>query len=339
MSKPRKKLRGFVQSDLADVQPAFHHLPRRLAFLDEVDRVVDWDRAVAPVLALYAGTGRPATDPLVLVKMMMLQRWFDLSDPQCELQCNDRLSFRRFVGLHGAEQAPDETTLVRFRGRLAAAGLASGPADDVTTQLEEAGLIVQEGRSVIVDGSLLCSQTNRRTKDGGGDPIEPDATTQGRSDNRPPVHGYKMHAAMDGETRLILGVTVTAATGDERAQLEELVLEGDKELLADKGYQSAAVDGQLRRKKVKNRVMRKKPRGGQLNEYQRRRNQSIAARRSAVESLFATLKQRMGLKRAIYRGMAKVKALVQWTAVAYNLRRLARLAWPGMAGAPARAGP
>lgn len=353
MSKPHKRRRGRVQRDLAAVDHDFVPALERLGFLREVDALIDWDAVRAPLLALYADVGRPATDPILLVKMMLLQRWFALSDPQCELQCNDRLSFRRFVGLHGAEPAPDETTLVRFRARLAAAGRATAPADEVMDQLRDAGLVVQEGRSVIVDGTLIRSQTNRGAKDENDRPIEPEATTQGRSDGRPPVHGYKMHLAVDEATGLALGETVTEATGSEREQLHVLCIEGDAELLADKGYAGRAVEAELRRKKVRNRVMRKKPRGGQLSEYARRRNQSIAARRGKVEGVFGILKGTMGLGRARYRGLAKVRAWCRWTTIAFNLRRLGRLGalraalgWPALGwpalGWPAlgaRAGP
>jgi len=44
-----------------------------------------------------------------------LQEIYGLSDPQCEEQVRDRLSWRRFVGLGLQDAVPDETTLVRFR--------------------------------------------------------------------------------------------------------------------------------------------------------------------------------------------------------------------------------
>lgn len=343
MSKPNRKLGGMVQSELADVSPGFQPRGAKPTMLEEVDLAVDWDAVRKPLLAMYADCGRPALDPVLLVKMTLLKLWFRLSDPQCESQCNDRLSFRRFLGLGGIEAAPDETSLVRFRARLEAHGLGAFPVDEVHWQLERKGLIVRTGLSVIVDGSLVRSQTNRGSSDAEGNPIEPEAQTQGRSDGKPPVHGYKMHMALDADSGVILGVTATAATGCERSQLEHLVLEGDAELNADKGYASKDVDAMLEAKKVRNRVMRKKPRGGELSEADRRRNQSIQAKRGRIEGVFGVLKNVMGMARAPYRGLKKVSRWFGWLAMAFNLKRLSKLGrlqtTEALAGAGSRAGP
>lgn len=66
--------------------------------------------------------GRPHWPVKLYVKCLMLQKWFNLSDPQLEEQLRDRISFRRFVGLGLAEPTPDETSLVVFRRRLREAG-------------------------------------------------------------------------------------------------------------------------------------------------------------------------------------------------------------------------
>ena len=42
---------------------------------------------------------RPHTDELVVVRCMLLQSWYGLSDPELEFQCNDRISFQNFYGI------------------------------------------------------------------------------------------------------------------------------------------------------------------------------------------------------------------------------------------------
>lgn len=54
-----------------------------------------------------------------MVKMLVLQQWYGLSDPELERQTADRLSFRRFLGYSG--EIPDATTAWLFRERLARA--------------------------------------------------------------------------------------------------------------------------------------------------------------------------------------------------------------------------
>ncbi|MHC1565069.1 MAG: transposase [Candidatus Syntropharchaeales archaeon] len=45
-------------------------------------------------------SGRPDIDEVVMIKLLILQQWHALSDPELERQATDRISFRRFlVGL------------------------------------------------------------------------------------------------------------------------------------------------------------------------------------------------------------------------------------------------
>ena len=66
--------------------------------------------------------------------------------------------------------------------------------------------------------------------------------------------------------------------------------------------------------------------GPALTRWQMRHNRLIGPIRAGVETTFATLKQRMGLKRIRYRGLAKASAQIVLAAIAFNLRRWARLA-------------
>ncbi len=106
--------------------------PRTAALLSRLGQAVAWDTLVKPILALpeYRGAakgenkgGRPAWPALTMLKCVLLAKWFGLSDPQPEECLQDRLSFRRFVGLSLTDATPNETTFVRFRTRLREAHL------------------------------------------------------------------------------------------------------------------------------------------------------------------------------------------------------------------------
>ena len=45
------------------------------------------------------GAGRPPYDPLLMLKALLLQQWYGLSDADLEEAINDRMSFRQFLGL------------------------------------------------------------------------------------------------------------------------------------------------------------------------------------------------------------------------------------------------
>ncbi len=92
---------------------------------------------VAPIYA--APTGRPSYPPLLMVKALLLQQWYSLSDPGLEEALADRRSFRRFVGLALDQPVPDHATLWRFRQQLAARDLAGELFAAVERQLDGRG--------------------------------------------------------------------------------------------------------------------------------------------------------------------------------------------------------
>jgi hypothetical protein len=97
---------------------------RRRDGLAEIERLVDWApfaRLLAPIHC--AVKGEAAYPPLMMFKVVLLQRWYGLSDPQMEEALFDRMSFLSFVGLSAEDETPDHTTIWRFRQKLAEGGL------------------------------------------------------------------------------------------------------------------------------------------------------------------------------------------------------------------------
>jgi len=58
-----------------------------------------------------------------MFKILILQRYYNLSDSQIEYQILDRLTFCPFLGLSLNEKVPDEKTVWDFRNRLIEKGL------------------------------------------------------------------------------------------------------------------------------------------------------------------------------------------------------------------------
>jgi len=136
--------------------------PRTSKLLTRLDAVVPWVRIAEPVLALpayQAGPGRPAWPAVMMLKCLMLAKWFGLSDPQLEETRQDRLSFRRFVGLSLTDATPDETTFVVFRRRLREAGLHEVIFAAVVEHLEEQSVLVKDG--TLVDATIIEAPTVR----------------------------------------------------------------------------------------------------------------------------------------------------------------------------------
>lgn len=70
----------------------------------------------------HSGQSHEAADaysPLMLLKCMLLQKWFHIpSDPERENQIKDRIFFKKFLGLSFDKPSPDHSNFSRFRGRL-----------------------------------------------------------------------------------------------------------------------------------------------------------------------------------------------------------------------------
>ena len=91
----------------------------------------------------------------MLFKVMLLQRWYSLSDPAAEDALNDRKSFARFVGLGLEETAPDHSVICRFRNQLVRRGLMQPLLDELARQIDDKGLVLKEG--TLLDATFLAS--------------------------------------------------------------------------------------------------------------------------------------------------------------------------------------
>jgi IS5 family transposase len=125
--------------------------------LAEAEKQIDWNRFTPIIQPMYNNQGptggRPNMDPVLMVKLLVLQAWYGLSDPELERQVNDRLSFRHFLGY--PERAPDYSTVWSFRERLARTGKDKEIWAELQRQLDTKGLKVRKG--VVQDASFITS--------------------------------------------------------------------------------------------------------------------------------------------------------------------------------------
>ena len=142
--------------------------------LERIERVVDWKRLTKLVNGIYAApAGRPSYPPVVMVKIMVLQQWYDASDEAIEEALWDRVSFKRFVGLGIEDDVPDHSTISRFRKEVAERGLGQRLFKELNRQLEQRRLVVKKGdadgrddsggagSSAIVAGATGCAEQDR----------------------------------------------------------------------------------------------------------------------------------------------------------------------------------
>ena len=181
--------------------------------------------------------GRPPYDYVLMFKILILQRYYNLSDDQVEYQINDRLSFMRFLNLSTADDVPDSKTIWKFSERLTELGLAKELFDLFLTHLDQLGLIVNEGK--IVDASFVEAprqrnnrEENQQIKEGQGERLweeKPNKQRQKDTDARwtkknfQNYYGYKNHAKVDAKSKLIDAYRVSAAREHDSQSLDELL--------------------------------------------------------------------------------------------------------------------
>ena len=109
--------------------------------------------------------GRPPFDPVFMFKILILQKFHNLSDEATEYQIGDRFSFMNFLGLRPSDSIPDCNTLWDFRENL-----DKNDRDGVghlflhfEKQLSHQGLIAREGS--MVDASFVDAPRQRNTRE------------------------------------------------------------------------------------------------------------------------------------------------------------------------------
>jgi IS5 family transposase len=105
--------------------------------------------------------GRPNISIIIMIKLLILQQMYGLSDPQLELQIADRFSFRVFLGT--TEVIPDYTTVWLFRERLIKNGKLEAVWEEFLNQLKAKGYEVKKG--VIQDATFITSDPGHAKSD------------------------------------------------------------------------------------------------------------------------------------------------------------------------------
>ena len=293
--------------------------------LDRIDGLVRWYRFDKIVGRLRDnGPGRAAWPPLVMVKALLLASLYGLSDRELEEAIGDRLSFRRFVGLSLEGSVPDHSSLSRFRNLLVSQGLLDKLFGELDRQLDAAGVMVKRG--TMLDATVIAA-VSAAPGDAGHPSVDPDAGFSRPKGKQGSSFGYKAHVGVDEGSGLIRAVITTPANVNDTTPADALIRGDEAVVWADAAYHTHERQARLKASGIKPRLARRPNKHhpelpARLKYY----NRLIARRRAAVETTFATLKNRMKLTTIRYRGLAKASAQITLAAIAFNLRRWAAIA-------------
>jgi IS5 family transposase len=290
--------------------------------LDKLDGLVRWYRFEKLLDKLRDnGPGRAAWPALVMYKALLLGALYGLSERELEDAIGDRFSFRRFLRLSYEEAVPDHTSLNRFRNLLVNEGLLDKLFGELDKQLEAAGVMLKRG--TMLDATVI--ETVSAPPSGSKPSLDPDAGFSRPSSKGGSRFGYKAHVGVDQGSGLIRSVITTPANVNDTTPADALIRGDERSIWADAAYDTHARRARLKAEGKKPRIARRPNRHHPLADRLKRYNRLIARRRAAVETTFATLKNRMRLTHIRYIGLTKASAQILLCAIAFNLRRWAAI--------------
>jgi len=294
--------------------------------LELMKQQIDWKPFIPLVKSVFLDNeihgGRPHTDELIVVRSMLLQAWYGLSDPELEFQCHDRLSFRNFLGF--PEQIPDFSTIWRIRDRLREADLDKQIWNELQRQLDEKGYQVKKG--TIQDASFIEADLGKKRyrKDKkakkNGEPVQYSEKQLQHMDKdgsftvkHGQIHyGYKSHIKLDVDQHLIRDFDVTTASVHD----SDIDLAKSDEVI----YRDKAFTGKQTKAKGNGSMKR-----GILTPREKLRNKRICRIRAPGERPFSVIKRVFKGDRTQVKTLERVEIKEMFKCFGYNLYQLVTL--------------
>ena len=308
--------------------------------LELLKKNIDWeifrDIAERETLKEDRGVGgKPPYDRVLLFKILILQRLYNISDDEIEYQINDRLSFMRFLDLSLADDVPDSKTIWLFKNKLANSEVDKELFDIFNKELEKKGLMINEG--TIIDASFVEVPKQRNKKEENEDikngkvPEEwkrnknklrqKDTDARWTKKNNHSYYGYKNHVKVENKSKLIKKYEVTDASVHDSQVLEKLLDETDenKPVYADSAY--VGQEEIFAKKKVKSQVCEKGYRGKPLTKEQKEENRKKSKVRARVEHVFGFIENSMNGSFIRSIGIKRAKFNIGLMNLTYNICR------------------
>ena len=285
--------------------------------LSEVNVLINWESFRHIAEGLYDNKtekgGHPNFDEVLMIKILVLQQWYNLSDQKMEWEMVDKLSFMRFLGFPAT--IPDSTTIWLFRERLKEKGKIDAIWQELQRQLDAKGLTVKEG--CIQDATFITTDPGRSGNKPRGDEAKTRRSKDGTwaKKGNEINFGYKLHNKVDVEYGLIRALeTTTASVHDSQVDLSS---EGER-IYRDKGYFGTSARGN-------SVTMYRATRGHPLSKWDKMRNLQISRIRAPGERPFAVIKTVFKAAHVLLTTVERVNVKMVFTAIAFNLYQLRTL--------------
>lgn len=299
--------------------------------LEVLARVIPWESFRLGLNAALGRdkvtTGRPPFDAVKMLKILVLQHLYNLSDFQASYQLRDRLSWQRFVGIELGETVPDEKTLWAFRERLIQVDAIEETFYWFNRHLREEGFEAKGG--TLIDATIIETPVRRAHAEGTTcqEKAQRDGDAAWVKKNDLSFYGYKNHVSVDAAHKLVRCYDVTpCSTHDSRCS--ELLIDTPNvspNVFGDPAYRSqenelfCMATGKI--SQIHYKAYRNKP----LHPELQRRNGERSKTRVRVEHVFGAQKNNQNMRIIRTIGIARARAKIGLSNLVYNMKRFAFL--------------
>ena len=282
---------------------------KREEFLDVMEEIIPWDEWVEFVRPYYPSgkRGRPVKGIEKMLRMYLLQVWFNLSDEGIEDAIYDSYAFRKFMGINFVdEQVPDATTLLKFRHLLEKNHIGEKLFNAINYVLKQGGAMMKGG--TIVDATIINAPSSTKNAEKARDP-EMHQTKKGNEWR----FGMKCHVGVDAGTGYVHTITATSANVHDITEAHNLLREDDEVMYGDSGYIGVQKRPEIAEndhfKDIDFRITRRPKSLPKVSDnafdWERYIDHRKSSVRSKVEHAFHIIKNRFGFTKVRYRGIAK----------------------------------
>ena len=298
------------QETFTDMEYSFRRKKtKREEFLETMDETIPWDEWVSVIEPYYpqGKRGRPPMGIEKMLRMYLLQIWFNLSDPATAGAIYDSYAMRKFTEIDFMTEAvPDETTLCKFRHLLEKNELNKLFFGAINRVMVQTGHMMKGG--TIVDATIVNAPSSTKNAQKARDP-EMHQTKKGNEWR----FGMKCHIGVDAGSGLVHTMTVTAANEHDITETAKLLREDDRAVYGDSGYlgvqKRPETTSNEHFSKIDFRINRRPSSLPQVSDnaidwerYIEKRKSSV---RCKVEHAFQIIKCQFGYKKVAYRGLKK----------------------------------
>ena len=260
--------------------------------------------------------GRPPKKLEIMLRVIIIKHFYNLSETSCEAEILENLTFREFCKADTERELPDDATIGKFNRWLVENGYFKRFFEEDVAQLKAEGVICTEG--TIIDSTITEISKSRKNK---SKTTDPEAGHTKKAGNW--KHGYKHHTGTDESSGLIHEIHTTAANIADVTMTEKCLHGKEKRGFGDSAYLNAEahIEDENKRK-IKFHIMKRRSSVAKMSEHRQKRRRQLERRiagiRAKAEHPFGVFKRKNVVTKSNYRGLKNHEQIAAFKATMAN---------------------